>query len=51
MEEATRLEFFEWFYANCDFGPADEDVRYYLKKRFIEESGKELPAGYKLEEE
>jgi hypothetical protein len=45
-EKATELEFLQWFYANCDFGPADEDVRMILKEEFIRESGKSLPDGY-----
>lgn len=49
-EEATPLEFLEWFYLNADFGPADEDVRYYLKQQFIRETGKSLPAGFGDEE-
>ena len=49
--KATELEFLEWFYLNADFGPADSDVRYYLKERFMRDKGKELPEGYELCEE
>ncbi|WP_428172944.1 hypothetical protein [Comamonas sp.] len=49
MEKATELEYLQWFYANCDFGPADEDVRYHLNQSFVEESGKALPIGYESE--
>ena len=49
--KATELEFLEWFYFNCDFGPSDGDVRYFMKKDFIKETGKELPDGYPLQED
>jgi len=49
-EKATELEWLEWFYANADFGPADGDVRQYLKDDFMESTGKELPEGYGDEE-
>lgn len=46
MERATELEFLQWFYANADFGPADSDVREYLKASFVQQSGKQIPDGY-----
>lgn len=46
MEKATELEFLQWFYANADFGPADDDVRYILEAEFVKETGKNLPEGY-----
>ena len=49
-EQATQLEYLQWFYAYADFGPADGDVRHMLNEQFIEETGKELPDGYKEEE-
>lgn len=49
-ETATELEFLQWFYSNCDFGPADEDVRAHLKAVFVEETSKRLPQGYGDEE-
>jgi len=51
MEKATELEWLKWFFENADFGPADGDVRYYLAEQFIEETGKELPDGYTLNED
>lgn len=51
MEDATQEEFLMWFYCNADFGPADSDVRYYLKEKFMRETGKALPVGFKNEEE
>lgn len=45
-EKATELEWLKWFYCEADFGPADSDVRYYLKERFEKETGKKLPKGY-----
>lgn len=50
MEQATELEFLQWFYANADFGPADEDVRHDMIDCFKEETGKTLPDGYGNEE-
>lgn len=44
--KATELEFLEWFYFNADFGPADGDVKYIMKKEFMEETGKQLPDEY-----
>lgn len=46
MERATELEYLQYFYAVADFGPADEDIRYMIKQKFKEETGKELPIGY-----
>jgi hypothetical protein len=48
---ATKEEWFEWFYYNCDFGPADSDVRYLLKQHFMKVTGKEMPEGWDVEEE
>ena len=53
IKEATELEFLEWFFNNCDFGPADSDVRCSLMEEF-EQSGKRVPRSYRvgyLEEE
>ena len=49
-ETATELEFLQWFYANCDFGPADGDVRHFLRDQFVEETGKAVPKAYADEE-
>lgn len=46
-EEATEQEFLEWFYSNADFGPADEDVRHYLRMRFEDETEKRVPKCYR----
>ena len=43
MERATELEYLQYFYAVADFVPADEDIRYMIKQRFKEDTGKELP--------
>jgi hypothetical protein len=45
-ERATELEFLNWFYSRADFGPADSDVRHYMKKYFISSTDKNLPLGY-----
>jgi hypothetical protein len=49
--KSTEQQWLEWFYQEADFGPADSDVRYYLKKQFMEETGFEMPDGYELEED
>ena len=46
MKRATELEYLRYFYNIADFGPADEDIRYMIKQRFKEDTGKELPIGY-----
>ena len=51
MKKATELEFLEWFYFNCNFGPAHEDVVCMMKEDFIKETGKELPDSYPLSED
>jgi hypothetical protein len=51
MNKATELEFLKWFYYETDFGPADGDVKYIMKKEFMEETGKQLPDNYSIEEE
>ena len=45
-ERATELEYLTWFRLNADFGPADSDVLDYMSKRFMEETGKNLPEGW-----
>lgn len=40
----------EWFYANADFGPADDDVRDDLMDQFERETGLTLPAEYRAED-
>lgn len=46
-DKLTTLEYLEWFYEKCDFGPAHEDVVMIINEEIKEESGKELPDGYK----
>jgi len=50
-ERATELEWLAWFYQMADFGPADGDVRYFMKQDFQKEKGKDLPEGYGEEDE
>lgn len=45
-----NLEFLEWFYSNCDFGPAHEDVISILHARYTRETGKNVPDCYRDEE-
>jgi len=46
MKRATELEWLKWFFQSTDFGPADYDVKYYMREAFIKETGKQLPEGY-----
>ena len=41
-----ELVFLRWFYNNCDFGPADSDVRFILQQEYKEETGRDVPEGY-----
>jgi hypothetical protein len=50
MEQATELEWLQWFYVNCDFGPAHGDVMLSLREYFTESTGKSVPDGYREEE-
>lgn len=43
MEEATELEYLQWFKVNTDFGPADEDVHVIMNEEFEEQTGKKVP--------
>ncbi len=47
--KATKQQWLEYFYINADFGPADSDVRDYLKEQFMRETNLEMPEGYELE--
>lgn len=51
MERATELEFLQWFYKNCDFGPAHEDVMELYQQQFVKRTGKLLPEGYEKEDD
>lgn len=50
MNTATEMEYLEWFYQNCDFGPAHEDVVMSLQRWFEDETGKRVPRAYRYEE-
>ena len=51
MEQATELEWLQWFYGECDFGPAHEDVIYLLQKQFEKQTGKSVPKEYQWDYE
>lgn len=51
MEKATELEWLKFFFQHADFGPADGDVRQMLMEDFKKKTGKELPDGYRREDE
>ena len=45
-KQATELEYLQWFYRECDFGPAHEDVVNMMNTEFTRDTGKTLPEGY-----
>lgn len=47
-DRATELEYLKWFRIEADFGPNDSDVKDYMDKRFMEETGKDLPQGWNV---
>lgn len=44
--EEAELDFLRFFYTNCDFGPADGDVRQWLRERYTKRTGKPVPKDY-----
>ncbi len=48
-ELIEELKYLRYFYELADFGPADEDVRFAIKKSYIRNTGKDLPYGYETE--
>lgn len=49
-KQKEELEFLYWFYCNCDFGPAHYEVMREILMQYKEETGKDLPAGYEMED-
>ena len=47
-QRATELEYLTWFRQAADFGPADSDVKDWMNKKFIKETGKNLPEGWNM---
>ena len=47
-EEATPLAWLEWFWDNCDFGPAHEDVIHIMEQRFEKETRQKVPKEYSI---
>lgn len=45
-ERADELCFLEWFYYNADFGPADSDVKDFMREDFMREMNMNLPKGF-----
>lgn len=43
---ATELEYLTWFRNEADFGPADGDVQDMMNRRFMKETGKNIPEGW-----
>lgn len=49
-DEENELEYLRWFFVNADFGPAHGDVIHYINKSYVEETGREIPEGYREDE-
>lgn len=51
--KATELEYLQYFYSSVRpcLGPADDDIVSSIKQNFKEDTGKQLPEGYELEED
>ena len=45
-ETNDELDFLRWFWENCDFGPADDDVRTIMIDEYQDETKKKVPLGY-----
>lgn len=48
-QKADEFEYLKWFFINCDFGPAHEDVMFIMNNQFKKETGLDLPEGYEPE--
>ena len=46
MEEDKEKYYLEWFYENCDFGPAHDDVIQLMNEEYTKDTGEEVPPGY-----
>lgn len=43
-----ELEFLRWFYDNCDFGPADAEVRKILLDEYKQTTGRTSPYDWRI---
>jgi len=48
-DEEVELDFLRFFYTECYFGPAHEDVIYMMQEEYTRQ-GNKLPKGYGREE-
>ena len=48
--EKDELEYLRWFAANADFGPADGDVKAYMREMYEARTGKKVPPSWRDEE-
>lgn len=44
-----EYDYLTWFFSAADFGPADDDVRYFMNEDYRRDGGT-IPAGYGDEE-
>ena len=47
MEQASELQWLQWFYSNADFGPAHGDQMMHLINCFEQEMQLRVPADYR----
>jgi hypothetical protein len=45
-ERATELEYLTWFRLNTHWGPAESEMIEVLNRRFMEQTGMNLPEGW-----
>ena len=50
-EEYCEFKYLDYFYSECDFGPAHEDVVELINDSFETEFKRPVPVGYRLSEE
>ena len=46
IKRASEKKYLKWFRLNADFGPGEGDYIDSLNKRFMKETGKNLPEGW-----
>ena len=51
LPRASELEYLKWFRIHADFGPAEGDVIDDMNEQFMDETGKNLPEGWNLQQD
>ena len=50
VEMALEHDYLLFFRHNADFGPSEGDVIHYLNEQYMEESGRDLPKGWRRDD-